>query len=517
MIGTMPSASTIATRRVKPAAVNTDADYAVLIARDARFDGRLFVGVTSTRVYCRPVCRVRTPLQRNCRFFGNAAMAESAGFRPCLRCRPELAPGLSLVDSSAALAQHAAQQIDQAVQLGHDLYFTAVAARLGVTDRHLRRIFQQAFGVTPVDYLTTRRLLLAKQLLTDTPMAVTAIAHASGFASLRRFNAAFAARYRLNPTSLRKLGADSDRAGGDAGRRVAAGDAESGVLTLRLPYRPPYDIDGVLRHYRDRAVAGVEHVDGHEIRRTVSWPHEDRMLSGWVSLHFEADRNEAHARIAPSLMPVLGALVQRLRDGLDLDADPAQIDPVLAGLPLPPRAGIRVPSGLGGPDGFEIAMRIIIGQQVTVAAARTLTHRLVERFGAPITTPFLALTRLFPSAQAIAEADPEIIGKLGIVRQRVRALQAVASAVDSGRISLRRGAPLEPTMVQLQALPGIGPWTVQLIAMRALAWPDAFPASDIGLLNALGTRDIAAVQAQAESWRPWRAYAVMRLWQSLET
>ncbi len=517
MIGTMPSASTVAPRRAKPAKANadanTDANYAVLIARDARFDGRLFVGVTSTRVYCRPVCRVRTPLQRNCRFFGNAAMAESAGFRPCLRCRPELAPGLSLVDSSAALAQHAAQQIDQAVQSGHDLYFTAVAARLGVTDRHLRRIFQQAFGVTPVDYLTTRRLLLAKQLLTDTPMAVTAIAHASGFASLRRFNAAFAARYRLNPTSLRKLGS----AVGAEPHGVAAGAADHGGLMLRLPYRPPYDIDGVLRFYRDRAVAGVESVEAGEIRRTVAWPHEGRLLSGWVGLRFEPDRNEARARIAPSLMPVLGALVQRLRDGLDLDADPAQIDPVLAGLPLPPRPGIRVPSGLGGPDGFEIAMRIIIGQQVTVAAARTLTHRLVERFGTPISTPFESLTRLFPSAQTIAEADPQVIGKLGIVRQRVRALQAVAAAVDAGEISLRRGAPLAPTMAQLQALPGIGPWTVQLIAMRALAWPDAFPASDIGLLNALGTRDIAAVQAQAEAWRPWRAYAVMRLWQSLET
>ena len=473
--------------------------YAVLLTRDARFDGRLFVGVTSTGIYCRPVCRVRTPLARNCRFFGNAALAEQAGFRPCLRCRPELAPGLSLVDSSQVLAHHAARMIDEAVHDGRDLYLPHTAARLGVTDRHLRRVFQQAHGVSPLAYLTTRRLLLAKQLLTDTAMAVTDIAHASGFASLRRFNAAFLESYHLNPTALRKQGEG-------AGREAAP--------LVRLGYRPPYDVNGVLRFFRDRQVAGVEAVQGLTLRRTLSWPHGGKPLAGWVAATFVPDRNEVHVSVAPSLLPLLGTVLQRLRQALDLDADPALIAPAMAALPVPAREGLRVPSGI---DGFEIATRVILGQQVTVAAARTLTRRLVETLGEPLATPFADLNRLFPSAQTIAEASAETIGKLGIVRQRVGALQALARAVHEGRIELTRGAPLQATMDALAALPGIGDWTVQLIAMRALAWPDAFPATDIGLLNALGTRDVKAVQAMAEAWRPWRAYAVMRLWQTLET
>jgi AraC family transcriptional regulator, regulatory protein of adaptative response / DNA-3-methyladenine glycosylase II len=476
------------------------ASYAALLARDARFDGRLFVGVKSTGIYCRPVCRVRTPLQRNCRFFSNAAGAEAAGFRPCLRCRPELAPGLSLVDSSQVLAHHAARMIDQAVHDGQDLYLPETATRLGVTDRHLRRVFQQAHGVSPVDYLGTRRLLLAKQLLTDTALAVTEVAHASGFASLRRFNAAFAQRYRMSPTTLRK-------------ERTGARPAVDGALTVRLGYRPPYDVAGVLRFFGDRRVPGVEAVEGLTVRRTLAWVRDGQQLAGWLASRFEPDRNEVHVSVSPSLVPVLGGVLQRLRQGLDLDADPALIDPVLTTLPLPPRAGLRVP---GGVDGFEIALRVILGQQVTVAAARTLTRRLVHALGEPLETPFADLNRLFPSAQAIASADPERIGRLGIVRQRVRAVQALASAVHEGRIVLHRGAPLETTLDALRALPGIGEWTVQLIAMRALAWPDAFPSTDIGLLNALGTRDVKAVQAMSQAWRPWRAYAVMRFWQSLE-
>ncbi len=491
-----PSASASASITANDASL-----YAVILARDARFDGRVFVGVKTTGIYCRPVCRVRTPLARNCRFFGNAASAEAAGFRPCMRCRPELAPGLSLVDSSQALAEYAARMIDSAVQQGQDLYIPEVAQRLGVTDRHLRRVFQAAHGVTPLDYLGTRRLLLAKQLLTDTPLAVTEIAHASGFASLRRFNAAFSTRYRLSPTALRRERVDgATRAGHD--------------FEVRLGYRPPYDVAGVLRFFSDRALPGVEAVQGLEIRRTLAWPHGGKLIDGWLACRFVPERHEVHVRVAPGLVPALGSVLPRLRQALDLDADPAAIEATLARLPVPVREGVRVPNGM---DAFEIAARVILGQQVTVAAARTLTRRLVETFGRPIATPFADLQRLFPSASAIAAADPEVIGKLGINRQRVRALQALALALHEGRIQLQRGAPLDATLAALRELPGIGEWTVQLIAMRALAWPDAFPGTDIGVLNALNTRDIKAVSAAAEAWKPWRAYAVMALWQTLET
>jgi AraC family transcriptional regulator of adaptative response / DNA-3-methyladenine glycosylase II len=476
------------------------AAYRALVAHDARFDGRLYVGVTSTGIYCRPVCRVRTPQQRNCRFFANAPSAEAAGFRPCLRCRPELAPGLSLVDSPQVLAAAAARLIDAAARAGEDVYLPHIAQRLGVTDRHLRRLFAAVHGVSPIDYLTTQRLLLAKQLLTDTPLPVTQVALASGYASLRRFNDAFATRYRMSPTALRRERRGTPR----------------GALTLRLAYRPPYDSAALLGFYAARALDGIEHVDRDALalRRTLALEHRGERLAGWLAGRFVPAAHEFELQISASLLPALGAVLERVRQALDLDADPAQIDPVLARVAAPARAGTRLP---GSFCGFETAVRIVLGQQVTVAAARTLARRLVERHGTPIATPFAELQRLFPSAEAIARAHADSIGALGIVRQRVRALQALAAEVHAGRITLHRGAPLAPTLHALRALPGIGEWTAQLIALRVLAWPDAWPASDIGLLNALGTRDPAAASARAEAWRPWRGYAVIRLWQTLET
>ena len=485
--------------------LHDDAAYQAMRTRDARFDGRLFIGVTSTGIYCRPVCRVRPPRRENCRFFSQAALAEAGGFRPCLRCRPELSPGLSLTDSSEVLAAQAARWLAQAAQDGSDPLMPEMAARLGVTDRHLRRIFLKAHGVTAIAWLTTQRLLMAKQLLTDTALPVQQVALATGYASLRRFNAAFAQHYRMNPTRLRQ-------ARGDTALRDAA---------LRLAWRPPYDLAGMLAFVHKRALAGVEQVDGLTIRRTLAVLHQGRWLAGWLVARFVPEAHELHLSLAPTLMPAVGSLMARTRQALDLDADPARIDAVLdAGpaLPGPTLAGVRLPSGWCG---FEIAVRVILGQQVTVAAARTLTSRLVERFGSPIETPFPGLHRLFPSAASLAAADPEAIGTLGIVRQRVKALQALAVEVDAGRLLLHRAAPIEPTLAALRALPGIGDWSAQLIAMRALAWPDAWPASDIAVLNALrpltgGERSLPQATALAEAWRPWRAYAVMRLWRSLE-
>ncbi len=535
-------------------ALQDDAAYRALQTRDARFDGRLFVGVTSTRIYCRPVCRVRPPKRENCRFFANAAMAEQGGFRPCLRCRPELAPGLSLMDSSDALASRAALLLGQAAQDGADPSLPSLAATLGVTDRHLRRIFNQMHGVAPLAYLSTQRLLLAKQLLTDTALPVTEVALATGYASLRRFNAAFVERYRMSPSALRKArpdmhsppaAADAARgragaaqtttaqvagakAGAEAAAKIAAIAAAAQAPVLRLAWRPPYDLDAVLGFFSRRAVPGVEWVDGLVLRRTLALPQRGQRHTGWLAARFVPERCEVALTVSPSLLPALGNLLGRTRQALDLDAEPALIDPVLLDPMLAgasgsahhnARPGIRL---TGGFDGFEIAARVILGQQVTVAAARTLTLRLVQRFGEPISTPFAELTRLFPSAETLAGATAESIGTLGIVRQRVGALQALAVEVAAGRIQLHRAAPLQATLDALRALPGIGDWSAQLIAMRALAWPDAWPATDIGVLNALrahtgGVRDAVAAAAHAERWRPWRAYAVMKLWLTLET
>jgi AraC family transcriptional regulator, regulatory protein of adaptative response / DNA-3-methyladenine glycosylase II len=250
--------------RVRPGAyddgmeLDPDTAWKALATHDARFDGRFFVGVTSTHIYCRPVCRVRTPRRENCRFYANAATAEQAGFRPCLRCRPELAPGLSLMDSSHVLAQHAARMIDHAVRVGAAVRMPALAGRLGVTERHLRRVFAQAHGVSPIDYLTTQRLLQAKQLLTDTDLPVTEVALACGFESLRRFNAVFAEQVRLKPTELRRAGSAARTAPADRG----------GCTRVRLGYRPPYDVASMLAFWGQRALAGVEEVSGRTIRRT---------------------------------------------------------------------------------------------------------------------------------------------------------------------------------------------------------------------------------------------------------
>jgi AraC family transcriptional regulator of adaptative response / DNA-3-methyladenine glycosylase II len=283
---------------------------------------------------------------------------------------------------------------------------------------------------------------------------------------------------------------------------------------MRLAYRPPYDVAGVMRFFADRCVAGVESVDPSalSLRRTLAWQHQGQRVAGWLAARFVPERNEVEVALSGSLARAAGTVLQRLRQGLDLDADPAPVDAALVS--LPGAAGTRVPNGLCG---WEIAVRVILGQQVTVGAARTLTARLVDRFGDAIRTPFDDLTRLFPTARRLAQAGADEIGTLGIVRQRVGALQALAREVADGRIALHRGAPLAATLDALRALPGIGEWTVQLIAMRALAWPDAFPASDIGVMNALGTRDAKEIATRAEAWRPWRSYAVMRLWQSLET
>ncbi len=505
--------------------LDPDTAWKALAAHDARFDGRFFVGVTSTRIYCRPVCRVRTPRRENCRFYANAATAEQAGFRPCLRCRPELAPGLSLMDSSHVLAQHAARMIDHAVRVGAAVRMPELAARLGVTERHLRRVFAQAHGVSPIDYVTTQRLLQAKQLLTDTDLPVTEVALACGFESLRRFNAVFAEQVRLKPTELR-------RAGSAARTLPGGGAAVSGCTRVRLGYRPPYDVDSMIAFWAQRALPGVEEVDGRTLRRTWCAPRPaadeppragtpSDVARGWIEIEFLEGRAEVELRASTNLAAHGGQLLEAARHALDLDADPAHMAPLLAKLaelhPASPlAAGLRMP---GSFDGFETAARIVLGQQVTVAAARTLTRRLIDRFGAPVDTPWPTLARCFPDAATIAAATPESIGELGIVRQRVGALQALARAVADG-LPLHRGAPLASTQEALLALPGIGDWTVQLLALRVLGWPDAFPATDIGLLKAMGlgqARDAPQAIAMAEPWRPWRSYAVIALWRALES
>ena len=472
-----------------------DACFRATRARDARFDGRFFVGITSTRIYCRPVCGARPARRENQRYFASAAAAEGAGFRPCLLCRPELAPGLALVDASRQLARAAASLIDDGLASEEGL--DAVARRLGVTDRHLRRVFEAEYGVTPVAYAQTARLLLAKRLLTDTQMPVTDVALAAGFGSVRRFNTLFASRYRLQPTAL---------------RRTAPRPSSVDFHRFRLATRAPFDHARLLAFFAARAIDGVEQVEGRRLRRSIAVSGADgKALAGWIELR-PATRTGIEARVDARLAPALPRVLAACKHAFDLDCQP---DAVAAGLGelAAARPGLRLP---GAFDGFETAVRTILGQQVSVKAARTLARRLVERFGAPIETPFPAVTRLFPDAPRLAECSPADIAALGIIAARARAIVLLAREVAAGEISLTTNVDVERTLGKLRALPGVGEWTVQAIAMRSLHWPDAFPAGDVGVMRALRERRAAAIERIAEPWRPWRAYAVMHLWCSLE-
>ena len=487
----------------RPDRIDDDACYRALCSHDARFDGRFFTAVTSTGIYCRPVCRVRTPRRENCRFFEHAAQAERAGFRPCLRCRPELAPmdrHWSTEDASAILLQQATLWLDDP-QHWHDAEGNTgdrLAARLGVSDRHLRRVFEDRLGVSPLQYLLTRKLLTAKQLLADTDLPITQIALASGFGSVRRFNAAFLDHYRLNPTQLR--------------RETGSRDTGQGA-TVRLGYRPPYDVTATLAFFRQRLIEGVAFVDdrlrlGHSLRMDIG----GQSHRGWLLAEFDEARCQLVLRVSTELRGVLPQVIHRLRAALDLDADPGAINAVLHG-PFPGGDGLRVPGAL---DGFELAVRAVLGQQITVAAARTLAQRLVNRLGEPIDTPFKELTRLFPAPEVLAQAGGDALGELGIVKQRQAAIMALARGVVEQGLVLNGSADVPTTIAALKALPGIGDWTAQYIAMRALRWPDAFPAGDVALHKALGVQDCKHPAREAEAlsraWQPWRSYAVVRAW-----
>lgn len=468
--------------------------YAALLARDHRFDGRFFVGVTSTGVYCRPVCKVRTPKAANCQFFGNAALAERAGFRPCRRCRPELAPGLAAIDFPSRLAWVAAQRIESG--LLNELGINELAARLGITERHLRRVFRETFGVTPVAYAQTQRLLNAKRLLMDTQLPITELALAAGFGSLRRFNALFLSRYRLAPSTLR--------------RSVTVVDAADS-LRFELAFRPPFDWTRLLEFLSGRCVKGVEDVTEGRYRRSVRIESGGVIYVGWLSVTLSLRGDAITVAVSPSLVPVLPAVLSRIGRVFDLSADPIAVSQILGSLAAG-APGLRIP---GAFDGFEMAVRAVLGQQVTVKAAHTLAGRFVATLGDEIVTPFVAINRIFPAPQRVARSSTDEIASLGIVGRRANAILALAREVAEGRLDLGPATDVIATMARLEAIPGVGPWTAQYIALRALAWTDAWPSGDVALIKALGASNARQADERAEAWHPWRGYATMHLWRHL--
>jgi AraC family transcriptional regulator of adaptative response / DNA-3-methyladenine glycosylase II len=480
-----------------PMDMDRTACYRALSTRDARFDGRLFVGVKTTGIYCRPICPARTPKFANVVFFAAAPAAQEAGFRPCLRCRPEVSPELAFWRGTSNTVSRALALIEAGGLDDDDV--EGLADRLGVGARQLRRLFRQHVGASPITVAQTRRVLLAKQLIHETSLPMAEVALASGFGSVRRFNETFLNMFGRGPATLRR---HRDRVRRDA-------DA----LSVRLAYRPPYDWDAMLSFLERRAIPGVEQVARDVYRRSIAIGRH----VGTIRVA-PADKNRVDVTIRFPDMAALAQIIARVRRVFDLAADPETIgahlagDPVLAPL-VAARPGLRVP---GAWDGLELAIRAILGQQITVAAATKLLGRLVELCGTPLPASMRdeSLSHLFPAPARVAKLDP---ATLPVPGARALAVTSLAKAVCLDPSIFSAGASLDQAVAKLRALPGIGEWTAQYIAMRELREPDAFPAADVGLLRAMADKggrrpSPAELSARAEHWRPWRAYAALHLW-----
>lgn len=502
--------------------------YNALASRDPRFDGVFFVGVTSTGIYCRPICTARTPRASNCRFFESAAAAEKASFRPCLRCRPELAPGRAPVDDAQRIAALVADRIEEGL-LDDGSGLEKIARHFGWSSRQIRRIVRRELGVSPMELVLTRRLLLAKQLLTETSLPMSEVAFASGFSSVRRFNDAFSSRYGMPPSRLRR---SAGRAPALVAHRVAGRDgtlksasntdghetpkttrelAFHDALMLQLVYRPPFDWPGLLAFLSARAMKGVEVVEAGAYLRTVRLGEG----KGWIRVHDEPERRALVVELPRSLTPALPVLLGRVRNLFDLGARPDMIlarlvDDEILGAAVLQNPGLRVP---GAFDGFELAVRAILGQQITVKGASTLAGRFAAAFGEAVETPHAALTHLSPRADRVAAAEVDEIAALGIVGTRARCILELAREVASGRLKLEAGGDAAATIEQLVAIHGIGRWTAHYVAMRALRWPDAFPKEDAVLRKRLGGVSATRAEELSQPWRPWRSYATLHLWQ----
>ena len=480
------------------------ARYAAFKAKDARFDGRFFVGVSSTGIYCRPICPAKLPKEENCAFYETAAAAEQAGYRPCLMCRPELAPGAAPIDATSTLVRKAARLLEGNRGSGHTI--GEYAHRLGCSDRHLRRAFMAEFNVSPVQYLQTCRLLLAKNLLTDTDLSVTDVAMAAGFGSLRRFNDLFKRQYRLSPTALRK--------------RTSSAKGNDNTVTLALGYRPPYQWRQILDFLAGRAIPGVEAVNDDSYIRTVHYVNgEQKHVYGWIRVGHRPQKNALAVTVNSALLPALPHLLARVRNLFDLYCYPDAVYETLSvmntincGLCVP---GSRLP---GCFEPFEMAVRAVLGQQITVKAAGTLAGRLAKAYGTPVETGMEGLIRTFPSAHDIVALGGDIadhLGPLGITRARANTILALAQKIANREIDFTLCVQPETEIKKLLSIPGIGGWTAQYIAMRAMGWPDAFPHTDHGVKKALAPLSENEILSMAETWRPWRGYATINLWNSL--
>jgi AraC family transcriptional regulator of adaptative response / DNA-3-methyladenine glycosylase II len=461
------------------------------LSRDARFDGKFFIAVLTTKIYCRPICPARTCKETNVRYYSSAAAAAEAGFRPCLRCRPECSPGTPAWLGTSNTVSRALRLISES-GLGNK-GIEGLAERVGVGSRHLRRLFLRHLGATPLAIAQTRRLHFAKKLIDETRLPMSQIALASGFGCVRRFNAAIRNFYHRTPTQIRHLARQ---------KRTQSEDQ----YIFRLNFRPPYHWQGMLDFLAPRCTPGLEVVEAGCYRRTICANGH----GGYFEVSPDNERNMLVARIEIADPQSLFLIVERVRAMFDLNADWADIVETLGNDPalreqLKAYPGLRVP---GCWNGFELATRAILGQQITVKGATVLAGRLVSRFGRPFNGP-RGLTHLFPEPEVLADAELAIIG---LTAARAETIRALAHAVCGGKINFAGIVDSEAFLSRLCEIPGIGKWTAHYVAMRAMGEPDAFPSTDLGLLRAMNLTSPHELECRSEIWRPWRAYAAMYLW-----
>ena len=480
--------------------------YRALSSRDARFDGRLFVAVKSTGIYCRPICRARRPKIENCTFYALAAQAEKNGYRPCLICRPELAPysttGNETRDPTVTLSSRAVRRIEDGAL--NTKTVEALAAEFKVTGRYLRKALQTTLGLSPLDLARTCRLLQAKQLLTETTLSITDIAYNSGFSSLRQFNHVFKTAYKMSPRDFKKKLPPTES------KRICS-------QQLRIDYRPPLNWSCLVKFLTARAIPGVEYITDNYYARTVRIGEHSGKIC--VRPSCDANANALTLSVSDSLMPVAASIAAKVKGVFDVRANVADIETHLRADPLlnaviGRNSGMRLP---GAFDGFELLLRAILGQQISVKAATTLAGRFAARFGQAVDTGVEQLFVSTPNPEAIAEASVADIRALGVPEKRAQTIKLAATAVAERDLILVPGSDPDAAMQSLVTIPGIGEWTADYVAMRALAWPDAFPSGDLGVKKALRLTNRKEILARAREWQPWRAYATLYLWLSLST
>jgi len=493
--------------------LNKDTCYKIVQAKDARFDGVFFLAVESTKIYCRPICKVPPPKKENCKYYNSAVEAESLGYRPCLRCRPEMAPDYSEFAQKDnllnALLDYFRVHDYQAGIIGK------AGAYFGISSRHINRLFHDVLGVAPKDYLMTKRLLRGKALLTDTNLSITKVSELSGFGSPSRFSAALKKHYRLTPSAMRKQNKSS-----------------SEFICLYLYYRPPYLWELMMNFLKDRAIPHVEKVTDEGVyRRSLKVEKNGTLYLGWIEVSPLPDACKVAIKISNSLEEVILTVIQKIRQVFDLDLDPRQFPKNL-------NEGVRLP---GCFDGFEVACRAIIGQQVTVKAATTLSGRLTESIGTKAVTPWKDINRYFPTAKEIDcyEDIVDVMGKSGIIGSRSETIERIAKQVVCGKISFKTNQNIEEMRENLNAIKGIGPWSTEYIIMRGISWPDAFPVSDLVIKNKLlmhladedGVKLTESVNEHSkytfnkkyekaakgwiEQYHPWSSYITMGIWNDL--